>query len=164
MEKSEIFALIERVQEACSRECDVEIVPILRDVEICLVIIQFPAKHIEAYAGFSPDIDRYTIGFRKILERNTGLRMAYLWEKQKIHKFHYEKILPILKDVEHFRTVYCCDSKFVLYTQHFGFFDGCSDKYLDFVGTKDDQSYKYVGSCWDTGWLIGYLMNTRDDL
>lgn len=164
MERSEIFALIERVERACPPGSQVEIVPTEHDGEIWLVIIQFPAAHIVLNAGFSSDIDRYTVGFRKSLERKPALKTAYLWEEQKIHNFHYEKILPILKDDEHFRTVYCCEDKFALYARHSGCFYGCPDKNIDFVGTKDNQYYKYVGICCDTDWLIAYLMNAWNNL
>ena len=167
MEKEEIFALIDRVSGVCPPECIVEIVPTRQSEEICLVIVQFPATHLVSDVGVSSDIEQRTAGFRKILEKYPMLKTAYLWEAQKIHKFHYEIILPCLNDDEHFRVVYCCDNKFALYTHHLGCFDErFSNKIVNVVGTNDNDSrhYKYFGTCWDTDWLIGYLMSTWHNL
>ena len=165
MKKEEIWALIERVQQICPLECQVEIVPTSQSSEIWLVIIQFPAKHIALEADASSDIEQHTAGLRKILEKCPALKTAYLWEAQKIHKFHYETILPLLNDAEHFRAVYCCNNKFALYTHHPGSFDErFSNKTVNVIGTTDGHNYKYFGACWDTDWLIGYLMNTWHSL
>lgn len=164
MTKDEIFALIERIRQVCPPECQVEIVPTHQKNEIWLVIVQFPTTYIALDADTPSDIEQRTDGFKKVLENYPMLKTAYLWEEQKIHKFHYETIMPLLND-DNFRVVYCCDNKFALYTHHPGCLqDFFSNKTVNYIGTNDNRHYKYSGTCWNTDRLIGYLMQTWYDL
>jgi len=159
MDRDEIFALIKRVTQACPPECNVEIVPTKQKSEVYLVIIQLPSADIALEAEFSSSINQRSADFQKILERNPSLKAAYLWEEQKIHKFHYENILPLLNDAEHFRVVYCCGSKFVLYERSILSLEHYFNV-IDFIGMNDGKHYKYIGNCRNNDILIGYLMRT----
>ena len=159
MDREEIFALEERVIQACPPECSVEIVPTKQKNDVHLIVIQLHAEDVASETGFSSSIHQHSADFQKILERNPTLKTVYFWEEQKIHKFHYEHILPLLNDAEHFRVLYCCGSRFVLYVHNPLSFEHYFNV-IDFIGMNDDKHYKYIGSCRNNDILIGYLMRT----
>lgn len=158
MEKEQIFALLGRVKNVCPPECKVEIVPTKQE-EIYLVIVQFPSAEI------SDDMCVENEKLRDVMASKTALIPAYLWEKQKIHNFHCKIVLPALNNDIHFRTIYCCGSKFVFYAHTSGFFKGDANMF-DYVGIreKDEDTYTYVGDCRYMDLLISYLMSTSEKL
>ena len=156
MEREQIFALLKRVQNVCPPDCKVEIVP-TKQKEIYLVVMQFPS------AKLGGDVCIENEQLRAIIAKSPTLKSAYLWEKQVIHNLHYETVLPALNDAKHFRTIYCCGGKFVFYAHTLGFFEGHANMF-DYVGTKENDSYTYVGACRNTDLLIGYLMSTFEKL
>ncbi|MBQ9034375.1 MAG: hypothetical protein IJ099_00235 [Alphaproteobacteria bacterium] len=164
MTRDEIIMLVERVQNVCPLKCQAEIVPTYQKQETWVVVIQFPTSYFVIDKNQSAKIEQCSEELGKILKKYPELKEAHLWEEQKIHDFHYETILPLLGDAEHFRGLYWCDSKFVLYTHHPCVFNGYSPKNFHFIGTYDNQHYKYIGSHPDVDSLIAYLMDTYDEL
>lgn len=120
MDLNKVFTLIERVEEVCPPKSKVEIVPTDQKDDICLVIIHLPAISIPPEACTSDTEKLISANLKKFFEKRPALKRLYLWEKQELHSLHYEKILPALKNSEHFRVVYCCENQFVFYAHTFG--------------------------------------------
>lgn len=165
MKKEKLFALIKRIERVLPPECQVEIVPTKQKSEIYLVIVQFPKANITATEWTADETYWESDKLKSFIEHNPALKTAYLWEKQKIRNLHYETILPLLNDAEHFRAVYCHDRQFVFYAHTFGCFDGCANRF-DYVGIKsrENEDFKYVGTCRHSDFLIEHLMTTYEIL
>ena len=165
MKKKKIFALIKRIKKVLPSECQVEIVPTNQTGEIYLVIVQFPKANITSAEWTDDETYWESDKLKAFIERNPALKAAYLWEKQKIRNLHYETILPLLDDAEHFRAVYCAGSKFVFYAHTFGCFDSHGNIF-DFIGvkSKSTEEFKYVGTCRHSDLIIDYLMTTYEML
>lgn len=165
MDLNEILALIERVEEVCPPEYQVEIVPTDQKDDICLVIIHLPAISIPPEACTSDTEKLISANLKKFFEKHPSLKRLYLLEKQELHSLHYEKILPALKNSEHFRVIYCCGNQFVFYART----SGCFMVYVnmtDYLGLKieDMEDYLYIGTYKNIDVLIGYLMSTSESL
>ena len=159
MEREEIFALTERIKQVCPPECRVEIAPTKQQNKIYLIMIQFPSTEIALPVKPVTQIDYRVDKFQASFKRDPNLQKAYQWEMQSIHNFHYEIILPLLEDNEHFRVVYCSGGKFVLYTHVFGCMSECANLF-SYIGMNDREHFKYIGNCRNTDILIGFLMTT----
>lgn len=165
MNLEEILALTERVEEVCPPKCKVEIVPTDQKDDICLVIIQLPTTNGMPEMCTADTTELNSTNLQKFFEKNPSLKRLYLWEKQEIHSLHYEKMIPVLKNPEHFRVIYCCGNRFVFYARTFG----CFDDYInmtDYLGLKikDTADYLYIGTCRNIDVVIGYLMSTSESL
>ena len=165
MDLNEILELIERVEEICPPKCKVEIVPTDQKDDICLVIIHLPAISIIPETCTSDTEKLISANLKKFFEKRPALKRLYLWEKQELHNLHYEKILPTLKNSEHFRVIYCCGNQFVFYART----SGCFTVYVnmtDYLGLKieDMEDYLYIGTYKNIDVLIGYLMSTSEAL
>lgn len=163
MEREKIFALTERIKQVCPPECKVEIAPTKQRNNIYLITIQFPSTDIALPVQPVTQIDSRIDRFQATFKRDPNLQKAYQWETQSIHNFHYEIIMPLLEDAEHFRVVYCSCGKFVLYTHTFGCMKECSNLF-SYIGMNDRQYFKYIGNCRNTDILIGFLMTTYQTL
>jgi len=161
MERDEIFALIERVQEACPPKCKVEIIPTKQKGEVYLVIVQIPSTEMALTESAVNVKDEADEKLKSFFERNLILRKVYFWELQKVRHLHYETILPVINDTEHFRVLYCCGNKFVFYTHTFGCLTDCGNMF-DYIGvkSKDNKDFRYIGHCRNIDVLIGHLMMT----
>lgn len=160
MEREEIFALTERLQQICPPECKVEIAPTKQRGEVYLVVIQFPSTATDLPVKPVTKMDLNEVRLQASFKRDPILKTAYNWERQKIHNFHYEIILPLIEKAEHFRVLYCSGGKFVFYTHVFGCMSECVNVF-NYVGMNDlDNRFKYIGNCRNVDWLIGHLMTT----
>ena len=159
MEQSEIFALTEQLKQACPHECKVEIVPTKQRDEIYLIVLHFPSVSVDLPVKPINQADMNAERLQATFKRDPILKSAYDWEKRKIHNFHYEIILPLIANNEHFRVLYCTGCKFVFYPHTFGCMNECANTF-NYVGMNDRTYFKYVGNCRNTDLLIGYLMTT----
>lgn len=163
MKREEIFALIERIQAVCPPKCKVETVPTKQPNDVHLIIIQRPATDFDEVTETS---DAQVEEYKSFFERNLVLRKVYFWELQKIRRWHYETILPLLGDAAtHFKVLYCCGNKFVAY-ERFTLFD-YAENYagvFDYLGVKDQRGYRWMGVCRNIDMLIGVLMTTYQEL
>lgn len=164
MQKNEILALIERVKEVCPPECKIEIVPMSRPDDVNLVVVRFSEGDIAAAGQTAGEINWQNERLKSFFERNPILKSVYVWENQRIHNLHYEKIIPLLNDTEHFRVVYFCGDKFVFYAYMFGCFE-CDIDVINYVGIRlnDQEEYMYIGIR-DCDLMIEYLMTTSATL
>ncbi|MBR6409188.1 MAG: hypothetical protein IKS23_02975 [Alphaproteobacteria bacterium] len=184
MDKQEIQALSERIRAVLPAKAEVEIVPTQnrslkprfflptgaegeivsaqQDDVVYLVIVKLSPETVLSLYQVDDD-DKWLGVLSPFFERCPDLRALYFWESQKVHQLHYKKVVPVLGEAERFRSIYCCDSKFALYTQKsLPFFGGerCPRE-VDFLGMRDGEHYRYVGRWKSIDVLIGFLMEDR---
>ena len=159
MEQSKIFALTERIKQTCPEDCNVEIVPTKQRDDIYLIVIRFSSTSVDLHVKPMTKADMNAARLQASFTRDPLLKSAYDWERQKIHNFHYEVIMPLIENNEHFRVFYYTGGRFVFYPHIFGCLRECANTF-NYVGMNDMMYYKYIGNCRNTDWLIGYLMTT----
>ncbi len=159
MEKEEIFVLTEQIKQVCPPECNLRILQTKQQDEVYLVIIQFPST--DGYLPTNPlNIPDWNLNrLQSIFTRDPYLKKAYNWEKQKIHNFHNNVILPLVTRKEHFRFVYHAGGIFVFYPHVFGCMQECPNAF-NYIGMNDFRYFKYFGNCRNIDWLVGFLIST----
>lgn len=159
MERDEIFALAEQIKKVCPEDCKVEIVPTKQSGNVYLVVLQIPSTETVLTPRSTNKMDWNADKFQAVFKKDPILKTAYNWEVQQVHDFHYEKILPLLGDAEHFRVMYCCGGKFVFYVHTFGCMKERAHVF-NYIGMNDREHFKYIGTCRNIDLLIGFLMTT----
>ena len=81
------------------------------------------------------------------------------WAIEEVHSLQWRKIFPLINKAGlAIRTLYCCGSRFVLYSPDFGVDIFCRAGFpIQYDCFGYEERYKYVGTCEDVDSLITFL-------